>query len=130
MRRVARLALDHVGDRRAGQDRAHGVRGLAPDGSAGRGVGADLALEQLDHLEDGDLARRAGEAVAALDAALRLEDPGAAQRGEQPLEELHRDVAGAREVADRHRGGVAPARQLRERPDGVGRLARDHQHGG
>ena len=91
-------------------------------------LGAQLALEQLDDLEHGHVARRAGEAVAALHPPLGLQDARAAQRGEQALQELRGDVAGAGEVADRHRCRVAAARQLGESAQRVGRLASDHQH--
>ena len=82
--------------------------------------GAQPALERLDDLEDGDLLGRAGERVAALHAALALQDPRAPQRREQALEELDRDVAAAGDLADRHRAGGARASQLRQRADGVG----------
>ena len=49
----------------------------------------------------------AGERVAALDAALRAQDAGPAQRREQLLEELHGDLAPARELGDRHRAAIA-----------------------
>ena len=57
------------------------------------------------------------EAVAALDAALGAQDAGPAQRGEQLLEELDRDVAAAGELGDRHRAGVTEAMELDERAD-------------
>src|SRR3954451_417634 len=95
---------------------------LGPDRAGLLGVGAELALEQLDHLEHGDLAGWPGERVAAAHAALALQDPGAAQRGEQPFEELHRDVAAPGDLPDRHRRRTALARQLHEGAQRVWRL--------
>ena len=63
-----------------------------------------------------------GERVAALDPALGAQDPGAPQRGEQLLEELHRDLAPARELSDRHRPAVALVVQLDERAQRIRRL--------
>ena len=71
-----------------------------------------------------------GERVAALDASLGLQDPAAAQRGEELLEELDRDVAAAGELSDRDRAVAAAAAELGEGLDGVGRLGRDREHGG
>src|SRR4051794_34903213 len=50
--RVAAVALDQVGDRRAGEDVAGGGRGLGEDAVR---AGAERAVEELDHVEDGDL---------------------------------------------------------------------------
>ena len=58
---------------------------------------------------------RAGERVAALDAALGAQEAGAAQDGEELLEELDRDVAAAGELADRDRVVAADARELGQR---------------
>ena len=91
-------------------------------------LGAEAAVEELDDLEDGDLARVAGEGVAALHAALGAQDAGAAQDGEELLEELDRDVAAAGELADRDRAGAAAAGELGERADRVRRLGRDREH--
>ena len=73
------------------------------------GAGAERAVEQLDDLEHGDLRGLAGERVAALHAALGAQDAGAAQHGEELLEELDRDVAAARQLADRDRAVAAGA---------------------
>ena len=54
--------------------------------------------------------------------------PGAAQDGEELLEELDRDVAAAGELADRDRAGAAAAGELGERADRVRRLRRDREH--
>src|SRR3954454_21371264 len=105
-RRLARLAFDDVGDRRLGEDLAGGVGGLGEDAG---GPAAQRAVEELDDLEDGDLGGLAGEAVAALHAALRAEDAGAAQDGEELLEELGGDLAAAGELADRRRARAAAA---------------------
>ena len=64
---LARLALDHVGDRGLREDLAGGLGGVGEDAL---GVRADRAVEQLDHLEHGDLRGAARERVAALDPAL------------------------------------------------------------
>ncbi len=86
------------------------------------------AVEELDDLEDGDLVGRAGEGVAALDAALGAQDAGAAQGGEELLEELHRDVAAAGELADRDGGAVARAAELGQRLERVGGFRGDRDH--
>ena len=52
--RLARLALDHVGDRGRGEHRARGLGGV---GEHALGVGAERAVEQLDDLEHGDRRR-------------------------------------------------------------------------
>ena len=88
----------------------------------------ERAVEQLDDLEHGHLRGVAREAVAALDAALGADDAGAAQHGEQLLEELHRHLAPARQLADRHRVGAAAAPELGEREHRIRRLARDRDH--
>src|SRR5207253_852869 len=95
----APLALDDGGDARRGEDLTGGARGVGEDAI---GVAAEGPVEQLYDLEHGDVGGVAGEAVAALHAALRADDARAAQRGEKLLEKLHRHVAGARELADRH----------------------------
>ena len=69
--------------------------------------GAELAVEQLDDLEHGDLGGLARERVAALHAALGAQDARAAQDGEELLEELDRDVAAAGQLADRDRAVAA-----------------------
>src|SRR3954453_3710523 len=84
------LALRHVRDRRALQLRAHLVGHLRPRRAKRFGAGSDLALEQLDDFEDGDLLPRLRERVAALDASLRLQHTAAPQRHEQRFEELRR----------------------------------------
>ncbi len=94
---------------------------------AGRAL-ADGAVEELDDLEHGHLGGRAGEAVAALDAALGAQDAGAPERGEELLEELDRDLAAAGELGDRHRAAVALAVQLDERAQRVRGLAGDRDH--
>ena len=89
---------------------------------------AERAVEQLDDLEHGDLRRRALEAVAALHAALRAEQPRTAQHGEQLLEELHRDIAAPSQLGDRHGPVIATAVELDERPERVRGLGGDRQH--
>ena len=70
----------------------------------------------------------AGEAVAAVDAPLGADDPGSSQGREQLLEELHRDVPAAGQLADRHRLAVGAARQLGQGQDRVRGLRRDRDH--
>src|SRR5207248_11395179 len=68
------------------------------------------------------------ECVPALHPPLRLEHPRAAQRREELLEELQRDVAATRELGDRDRPTTrqrAEPRQLRERLDRVPGLRSD-----
>src|SRR3954469_12614495 len=120
------LALDDVGDCRLGQDGAGCAGGLGEDAL---GVRAEAAVEEFDDLEDGDLARLAGEGVAALHAALGAQDARSAQDGEELLEELDRDVSAAGELADRHWAGAATAGELGERSDRVRRLGGDREHG-
>ena len=59
-------------------------------------------IQELDDLQDGDLSARPGEAVAAPHAPLRAKYSGPAQGSEQLLQELHRDLAPAGELGDRH----------------------------
>src|SRR3954452_15667704 len=72
-RRLA-LFLDHVGDGGLGQHRARGVGGVEEDAFR---AAAERAVEELDDLQHGDLRRGLGERVAALDAALGLQQAGA-----------------------------------------------------
>ena len=55
---------------------------------------------------------RAGEGVAALDAALGAQEAGAAEDGEELLEELDGDVAAAGQLTDRDRVVAADAGEL------------------
>ena len=124
------LALGEVGDRGRAEGGLERVDGLGPDLVGGAGAGAELAVEQLGDLEHGDLGGRAGEQVAALDAALALEDAGAAERREQALEELDGDLARLA-ISPIGTGSAAAApRELGERADRVRRLGRDRQHRG
>src|SRR4051812_26874462 len=90
--RVARLALDDVGDGGRAEDVAGRRGGVGEDA---RGVAAERAVEELDDLEDGDLRGLPGEGIAALDAALGAQDARAAQRCEELLEELDGNLAAA-----------------------------------
>ena len=118
---LLRLALGHVRDRRSGELCSYCIGHLRPRRAECRGAGADLALQQLDDLQNGDLLRRTRERVAALDPSLRLQYAAAAQGHEQRLEELRRDVAAGGYLADRNRYPT-PARELRERAHGVRRF--------
>src|SRR5205807_3478709 len=80
-----RLGLGDVGDRVLREHLARSARGIREHA---RGAAANWAVEQLHELEHADLAGLAGEGVAALHAALRAQDPGPPERGEQLLEEL------------------------------------------
>src|SRR5437764_985417 len=95
------LALHHVGDRRVAQDlaeRGDGTHphllGLVRTASA---FGIELALEQLNHLQHRQLGRILHERVAALHTPLAVQHSRAAERREELLEELQRDVAAARD---------------------------------
>src|SRR5436309_2063470 len=123
--RRPRLALGDLRDR----DRAELVAQRS-DRSGPQRIGADglrveRALERLHDLEDRYLGGLAGERVAALHAALALEDPGTAEGGEHALEKLHGDVPAACDLADRDGAGTPYASQFRERPDRVRRLGSD-----
>src|ERR1700721_1066148 len=87
---LTRLALDHVGDRRL---REHPAGGLGGGGEDALGVASERAIEQLDDLQHAHRRGLARKPVAALYAPLRADHPGAAQRGEQLLEELHGHIA-------------------------------------
>src|SRR6476619_3453953 len=69
--RLPSLALDEVGDRHALEDAAGGLGRLAENALL---VAAQWAVEELDDVEGRDLGGVTGEAVAALDPALRGED--------------------------------------------------------
>ena len=88
---------------------------------------ADLAVERLDDLEDRDLVRRAGERVAALDAALAEQQAVPAQGREELLEELDRHSAALGDLGDRDRA-LARAGELGHRDDRVAGLRGDRDH--
>src|SRR4051812_22284294 len=100
----AGFALQDLGDGRLAQHGSGRRGGLGEDAL---GAATERAVEQLDDLEHGDLPGRAGERVAALDTALGLQDSRPAQDREQLLEELDRNVAPPRQLADRDRRRVA-----------------------
>ena len=93
--------------------------------SASRPSGPSSSSTISSTLTVGGLAR---ESVAALDAPLRADDASTAQHREQLLEKLHRHLAPARQLADRHRPRAGAAPELGEREHRVGRLARDRDH--
>ncbi len=119
------FSLDHIGDRSLREHVASGLGGIAEYTLR---VAPERAIEQLDHLEHGYLRSVASEAIAALHAALRANNTGAAQHREQLLEELHGHFATASKLADRHRVGTTSAPELGERGDSVGRLAGNRDH--
>ena len=85
----------------------HLARGLGGVRERALGVAPERTVEQLHDLQHRDRGGVAGEAVAALDAALGADHPRAPEHREQLLEELHGHLAPARELADRHRPGPA-----------------------
>src|ERR671910_1404181 len=107
------LAAGDVGDRGGAEGGAQGLHPLLPDAAGLLALLADYAVEGLDHLQHGDLRGRPGERVAALCATVADQDPRPAQRREELLEELDRDVAALGDLPDRHRR-VTGSRQLGE----------------
>ena len=91
------------------------------------GLLADLAVEGLDDLEDGDFVGRTGERVAAFHPPVGGQEAAAAQGREQLLEELLGHPAALGDLFDRDRA-LAGARQLRHRDDGVAGLRGDRDH--
>ena len=87
----------------------------------------DPAVERLHDLEHGDLLGGTRERVAALDAAMALQEPVAAQGGEQLLEELHRHASPLGDLRDRDRPLARP-RQLGHGDHRVARLRGDGDH--
>src|SRR5687768_1182204 len=86
---LLRLAAGDVGDRGSSEDVAEGLDALLPDAAGLLALLPHLAVEGLDDLKHVDLLGRAGERVAALDAAVALEQAIPAQGREELLEELH-----------------------------------------
>ena len=108
------LAAGNVGDRRVAERGAQRLHPLLPDPAGLLSLLADDAIEGLDDLEHVDLIGRLGQRVPALGAAVADQDPRAAERREELLEELDRDAAPLGHLADRH-GAVARAGQLGKR---------------
>src|SRR5260221_911366 len=98
-----RLALRHVCDREPRQRRPHAFGDVAPRLAHLARAGADLALEQLDDLEDRHGLRAPRKGVTPLYSPLALQHAAAAQGDEERLEDLRRDVAPPGDVTDRHR---------------------------
>src|SRR5512144_1687737 len=98
---------------------------LVRTGDLSLGVGlktlhrSDRALERLDHLEHLDLVSGAPEAVAAVGAALALDQPGLAQLGDQVLEVGERKALRFGDRAERHRGAIFLAAQLDHQPHAI-----------
>jgi hypothetical protein len=132
----ARLALLHVGDAEARQELGEARAGLGPDALRGRGDAlvapgrGDAAVDRLHHLEDGHLRRGPPEGVAALHAALALQDARTAQAREELLQEVERDRAGLGDLEDRDRPAGSPLGELRQRDDGGAALLGDRDQGG
>jgi hypothetical protein len=102
--------------------------GLGRSGEDARRLRAQRAVQELDQLQHGYLVAGPRKAVAALDASLRAQDAGAAQRREQVLQELDGDVTAARQLGDRHRPGAPLTMQLHQRAQGIRRLGGDRDH--
>src|SRR5205085_520480 len=72
----------------------------------------DRPLDRADHVRDADLLGRPREPVAALDAALRADEPRVPQLGEDVLEELERDFLRLRDPLALHWPAGLGGRQL------------------
>src|SRR5437867_11869883 len=77
--RRPRLALGDLRDRHRPELVAQRSDRAGPEGVRADGLRVERALQRLHDLEDGDLRWLAGERVAALHAALALEDAGTAE---------------------------------------------------
>src|SRR5215208_3987591 len=106
------LAPGDVGDRGGAKSRAESLHPLLPDPAGLLALLSHHTIEGLHDLEDVDLIRRTRQRVAALGPTMADQDPGATQRREELLEELHGDPAPLGHLADRNRG-IAGACQLR-----------------
>ena len=85
----------------------------------------DRPVENLDHVEDGDLVGRALEGETPVDAAVRLQDAGPPQSGKELLEKLSRDTPSLSQNDQRHGTVRRPARKFHERAHRVFALRRD-----
>ena len=102
-----------------GRARVREVLGrLAPHGS-------ERPVDGPDHVGHRDVGGLLREQVAALRAPLRRDDPGGAQRAEDVLEELQRDVLRGREVLALDRLLRGCRRELRRDPYRIVSLRRD-----
>src|SRR5215207_5081290 len=108
------LAARDVCDRGGAEGGTERLHPLLPDSTGFLPLLADDAVQGLHDLEDVDVIRRAGQPVTALGAAVADQDSRPAQRREELLEELNRDIAAIGDLTDRHRG-VAGAGELRQR---------------
>jgi hypothetical protein len=88
----------------------------------------DAPLADLDDLAQGDVAGGTGQAEAALDAAVRLDDARLRQHLEDLGQEGLGNLAGARNQLELDRGVVVASRQFLETTDGVFGLAGDLEH--
>ena len=86
--------------------------------------GGDRSVQGAEHVGHGDLGRGPGQSVPALGPALAQHQPGAAQLGEDALEELHRDPLQRGELLGGHQL-VRAAGQLGQRTRAVVDARRD-----
>ena len=86
-------------------------------------------VDRADHVGDRDRLGRAGEAPAAGLAALRHHDVGAAQVGEDRLQEAVRDALGLAELLGADRGPVGARPRSRSGPGGRSRPWRKRAYG-
>src|SRR5690349_11381751 len=92
------LAARDVGDGGGAEGVAQRLDPLLPDPAGLFALLADDAVECLHHLEHVDLIGRARQRVTALGAAVADQDPGAPERREELLQELHGYVPPLRDL--------------------------------
>src|SRR5436190_145845 len=98
--------------------------GPSPRGAAAVSV-RHLSPRQVSSLRQGDLLRRPGQPVAALDAALAADDPGLSQVAQDVLEELERHLLGLRDALALDRAAAVDCCQLDARAQCVVGLGGD-----
>ena len=129
------LALGQVGDAGAGEHALKCGLGVPPHHrrsalvllvavTRGTGGHAHRTVERLHHVEHADVLRAAREGETPAGAAVTAEHPAAAQRPEELLEELRRQVTLAGQVGDAHRARLATGakRELHEGSDCIAAL--------
>src|SRR5204862_3079937 len=125
--RLLGLAAGDVRDRRRAEHLAEGFDALGPDAAGLLALLPQAAVQRLDDLQDVDLLRGPGQRVAALDAAVALEEAVAAEGREELLEELDGHRPALRNLGDRDRA-IARSGELGHRDDGVAGLRSDRDH--